>query len=106
MTANDNTGKKTIIHADIDLKDLIPGFLENRRKDIIEIGKMLLVNDHQSIERLGHAMKGSGGGYGFEEITNIGMRIEQAAKEQNPAEIGSQLGALSRYLDCIEVVYD
>jgi hypothetical protein len=34
------------------------------------------------------------------------MRIEQESKELNPAEIRRQLGALSRYLDCIEVVYD
>jgi HPt (histidine-containing phosphotransfer) domain-containing protein len=106
MTEAGNTAKKIIIHADIDLKDLIPGFLENRRKDIIEIGKMLLANDHKGIERIGHSIKGSGGGYGFEEITNIGMRIERAAKEQAPVEITMQLGALSRYLDCIEVVFD
>ncbi|MEI6613693.1 MAG: Hpt domain-containing protein [Chrysiogenales bacterium] len=105
MTTNDNTGKKTIIHADIDLEDLIPGFLANRRKDIIEIGKMLLANDQGSIESLGHAMKGSGGGYGFDEITSIGLRIEQAAKKQNPAEISRQLEALSNYLDNIEVTY-
>jgi len=97
---------KIIIHADIDLEDLIPGFLENRRKDIIEIERLLASDDYETIQRLGHSMKGSGGGYGFDEITNIGMHIEQAAKEKNAAWIHIQLEALSRYLDCVEVVYD
>jgi hypothetical protein len=34
------------------------------------------------------------------------MHIEQAAKEKNAAQIRTQLETLSRYLDCVEVVYD
>jgi|AntAceMinimDraft_14_1070370.scaffolds.fasta_scaffold106565_2 HPt (histidine-containing phosphotransfer) domain-containing protein len=97
---------KMVIHADIDLEDLIPGFLENRRKDIVEIENLLASDDYETIQRLGHSMKGAGGGYGFDEITNIGMHIEQASKEKNAGEIRIQMETLSRYLDCIEVVYD
>ncbi len=98
--------KKIIIHADIDLEDLIPGFLENRRKDIVEIESLLASNNYETIQRLGHSMKGSGGGYGFDEITNIGMHIEQAAKDKSAADIRIQMENLSKYLDCVEVVYD
>jgi len=104
MTQGKNS--KIIIHADIDLEDLIPGFLENRRKDIVEIESLLASDDYETIQRLGHSMKGAGGGYGFDEITNIGMHIEQASKEKNAGEIRIQMENLSRYLDCIEVVYD
>ena len=45
----------------VDVDHLIPGFLANMRKDIIEIGKMLMTYDYESIERLGHSMKGAGG---------------------------------------------
>ena len=97
---------KIIIHADIDLEDLIPGFLKNRRKDIMEIESLLAADDYETIQRLGHSMKGAGGGYGFDEITDIGIHIEQAAKEKNAAEIRTQMERLSSYLDCVEVVYD
>ena len=97
---------KIIIHADIDLEDLIPGFLENRRKDIVEIGSLLASDDYETIQRLGHSMKGAGGGYGFDEITDIGSHIENAAKEKNADEIQRQAGELLRYLENIEVVYE
>jgi len=45
----------------VDVDHLIPGFLANMRKDIIEIGKMLMTYDYESMERLGHSMKGAGG---------------------------------------------
>jgi HPt (histidine-containing phosphotransfer) domain-containing protein len=61
MTEDENS--RIIIHADIDLEDLIPGFLENRHKDIIEIESLLASGDYETTQRLGHSMKGAGGGY-------------------------------------------
>lgn len=95
-----------IIRADEDLTDLIPGFLENRRQDIETIRALLASGDFETVSSLGHSMKGSGGGYGFDEITQLGMRIEQFAKEQNSAGVEAQLTALADYLDRVEVVYD
>lgn len=106
MVRNENSGKRTVIHADIDLEDLIPGFLENQHRDAEKIKILLEADDFEIIQRMGHSMKGSGGGYGFDEITNIGKRIEQAAKDRNADEICSQAEALLLYLGCIEVVYD
>ncbi|MDO9529433.1 MAG: Hpt domain-containing protein [Syntrophales bacterium] len=100
------TDEKIIVHVDPDIEDLIPGFLENRHKDIKTIGESLAVGDYETIQRLGHSMKGAGGGYGFDEITAIGSRIENAAKEENADEIQRQAGELLRYLENIEVVYE
>ena len=57
---------------DEDLGDLIPGYLENRKKDVVEILNCLNRRDYETIRSLGHKMKGSGGGYGFDTITEIG----------------------------------
>jgi len=51
-------------------------------------------------------MKGSGAGYGFDTISEIGKSVEQAAKEKNSEEIQKQVKALSAYLDRVEVVYE
>ena len=54
--------EKIIAHVDPDLRDLIPGYLKNRQKDITTIKKALKAADFAKIRVLGHSMKGSGGG--------------------------------------------
>jgi len=98
--------EKIIVHIDEELEDLIPGFLDNRRKDIEKILTALVDEDYELIGMLGHSMKGAGGGYGFDAITDIGFALEQAAKEKNKDKIKAHMDELSYYLDRIEVHYE
>lgn len=100
------SGEKIIAHVDSDLEDLIPEFMELRRKDIISINKALEEGDYKTIEILGHSMKGSGGGYGFDAITEIGKVLEIASREPNDQEIKKQVALLSDYIERVEIVWD
>lgn len=100
-----NKDQKIIIEADQDLSELIPGFLQHRHDDIRLIAEYLEKGDFESLRILGHSMKGSGSGYGFDDISDIGAVIEQDAKEKNPAEIQKQAEALEDYLLRVEVIY-
>ncbi len=104
--ADDNRAEKTIIRVDPDIAELIPGFLENRRKDIVAMLDAVQRGDFETVRLLGHSMKGAGGGYGFDAITEIGAALEQAAKQRNAAEIRNRVHELSRYLDRVEVISD
>jgi len=97
---------KIIVHVDPDLEDLIPGYLANREKDIAAIHTALEKNDLDTIRIIGHSMKGSGGGYGFETITDIGMMMEKAAKEGRDEDIRLQVKRLEDYMCQVEIVYD
>lgn len=90
---------------DEDLEDLIPGYLENRHQDILLILSALENNDFETIRFIGHKMKGSGGGYGFGKITEIGQDLETAAKSLAGREIHKQVSALRDYLGRIKVVF-
>jgi len=96
---------KIPVEIDADLRDLIPGYLENRRKDIEEIEGCLSSADFASIQRLAHRMKGSGGGYGFDGITEIGAAMEQAAKMEDEVKVRDQLELLKDYLIKVVVTY-
>jgi len=98
--------EKIIVHVDPDLEELIPGYLTNRKNDIAAIHDALGSNDLDKIRIIGHSMKGSGRGYGFEEITEIGMLIESAAKVQQTGEILPLVRRLEDYLNRIEIVYE
>jgi hypothetical protein len=94
------------VHVDPDLADLIPGYLANRKKDIAAIHAALEKKALYTVRMLGHNMKGSGVGYGFETITDIGMMMEKAAKEGRNEEIRLQMKRLEDYLQRVEIVYD
>jgi HPt (histidine-containing phosphotransfer) domain-containing protein len=93
------------IEVNADLEDLIPGFLKNRRTDVKAIEEAVQSNDLDRIRVIGHSMKGAGGGYGFDGVTDIGAVIEQAAIDQNPERILAAARQLSDYLDRVDVVF-
>src|SRR5690349_7799020 len=95
----DNSTEHIVVLVDPDLEDLIPGFFEYRRKDIDSINKALQGDDFETIRILGHGMKGAGGGYGFDRITDIGRAIETAAKSGDRATIERFVAELASYLD-------
>ena len=88
------------------LAELVPGFLESRRRDVEKIAAALERSDFDNVRILGHNMKGSGAGYGFSRITEIGAFLEQAAKRCAPEEIRGGSAALVRYLDGLHVEYE
>jgi HPt (histidine-containing phosphotransfer) domain-containing protein len=94
------------IRANPTLADLIPEFLENRRNDVTAIRDALLEGDFEIIERLGHGMRGAGGSWGFQGITDIGAALEEAAKYSDAGTSLKWVGELSSYLDRLVVVYD
>jgi len=96
--------KGIVVYVDSDLEDLIPMFLENRHKDVEEIRRLLKEGNLGEIRRLGHSMKGSGGGYGFDEISEIGRNIEEAAKSGDGGKIEKLSSQLAEYLSVVEVV--
>ena len=98
--------EKIVVKIDPDLEDLIPIYIGTKRKDIASMLEALPNEDYETIRLLGHSMKGSGGGYGFDAISEIGKTIEQAAKDKNDVQIKTSVEELSSYLERVEVVYE
>jgi HPt (histidine-containing phosphotransfer) domain-containing protein len=105
MTPQNHPGPLRI-SIDPDLRDLIPGFLQNRRQDIQTVQEALAIGKFDTIRTLGHCMRGDGGGYGFHLISEIGHALEKAALEKNSHEITARVQELNTYLGRIEVVYE
>lgn len=93
------------VQIDAALQPLIPGFLNNRRRDIEKIRTLLTDKDYEPIGQIGHTMKGNGAGYGFERITEIGLAIEMAAKNLTINELETHVEELARFLDELEIEY-
>jgi PAS domain S-box-containing protein len=109
LITQDNTeaikDEKILAYVDPDLKDLIPEYLEERQSDICRIRDAMNINDYETVRIVGHTLKGSGGGYGFDPISDIGLEMEDAAIEENFKDIEECVNKLSDYLDNVEIVY-
>lgn len=89
-----------------ELQPLIPRFLANRRTDLDSLERAVASRDAETLRRIGHGLKGVGGGYGFDELTRIGAQIEGCAKAGDDASTRDLVIALKRYLDRVEVSFD
>jgi PAS domain S-box-containing protein len=103
--ANDETPLATVVKIDRDLADLIPGYLEKRHADVASIREAAGKNDFEMIRVLGHTMKGSGGGYGFDRITEIGRELEEAAKTGDKEKCLQHANELADYLAHLTIAY-
>ncbi|WP_337288539.1 Hpt domain-containing protein [Candidatus Methylomirabilis sp.] len=93
----------TVVYVDEELADLIPEFLENRRRDVEQITRMVQEGKYEDLTRLGHTMKGTGGGYGFPEISEIGREIEEASARGDRMTITTLCERLAAYLATVTV---
>lgn len=99
------TATRILVEVDAALAALVPGFLARRGEDAAAIRAAAQSGDLATARSLGHQLKGSGGGYGFPEITRLGAAIEEAAKNHDAARVVTLADALSDYLARLQVRY-
>ena len=84
------------------LADRIPVFLSNCRQNIDDMTRALGLDDFQTVEFLGHGMRGAGGMFGFPEITDIGAALQEAAESADAARSRNWLRELGDCLDRVD----
>ena len=97
---------KITLSIDSDLEDLIPGFLENRKKDIVSLKQACEDEDIETLRSIGHSIKGVGGGYGFKGLSELGANIETIAKSGTSSGIAELIDEMENYLSRVEIVYE
>lgn len=105
MAKESESNERIEVTIDVFLEDIIPGYMENRRRDIVRILTLLDQKNFEEIRFLGHSMKGSGGGYGFIEISVIGANIEEGSKEEDLGIIKKNVDRLVHFLDHVKIIY-
>ena len=96
---------RVIVEVDEDLSDLIPGFLTHKRADIATIFEALARRDYAAISSIAHRIKGEGGSYGFESMTEMGRALERAAATRDDGAVTTLARQLLNYIDRVEIVF-
>ena len=92
------------VRVEAELHDMVPEFLARRRKDVNALREALGRGDYEVMRTVGHVMKGSGGGYGFDAISEIGRVLESAARSKNSDVASKCIDDLANYLERVEVI--
>ena len=95
-----------LVSVDASFEPLIPKFMTNRKKEVVTMQAALAAQDYETVRTVAHGMKGAGGSYGFDRITEIAAAVEQAAKAGDASTIECHLPVMSSYLAQVKVVYD
>jgi HPt (histidine-containing phosphotransfer) domain-containing protein len=72
MDAEWKTMQRVTVKVDPDLIDLIPDFLTRKRADLQTLKGAVESGDLATIAALGHKIKGEGGSFGFDAMSEIG----------------------------------
>ena len=88
------------------LADRIPTYLQNCRQNGITMLDALDRVDFETVKFLGHQMRGSGGAFGFQAITDIGAALQQAGESADADASRKWVDELSNYLDRVEIISD
>jgi HPt (histidine-containing phosphotransfer) domain-containing protein len=104
-TPHSVASEKNRIQVEEGMEDVVPRYLEKRRADVPVYAEALAKDDFLSIRHLAHKMKGTGTGYGFPVLTELGGAMEKGAIEGDAVQIRESLNQLALYLDSIELKY-
>ena len=88
------------------LADRIPAYLQNCRQNVVVMLDALDRVDFETVTSLGHQMRGSGGAFGFQAITDIGAALQEAAESADNDVSRKWVGELSKSLDRVEIISD
>ena len=92
------------IPVDPGLKELVPGFLANRRKDLESISRAMDSGNIEAIGVVGHNIRCFSRVYGFDDLTALGEELQQAAAERSLMRIAHAQSRLADYLSRIKVL--
>lgn len=94
-----------VVEIDAGLRSLVPGFLDNRLKDLEQLRTLHGRGDWAAMARIGHRMKGSGTSYGFAMLTTLGEALEAHAGAADREALAADLATLADLLKRLEVTY-
>ena len=79
-----NASNAILIRVNPNYANRIPAYLLRCKENVATMLEALDQNDFKPILFLGHQLRGSGGMFGFQQITDIGQALEEAAEHADP----------------------
>ena len=85
------------------LADLIPSFMDSRRKELEALNAAFSRGDGEELRKLAHRMAGFAASYGFERMARLGTELEAAARRGDHDAVASLLLSYDDYLRRVRI---
>ena len=95
--------EKIPLQVDPALRELVPSFLEQRRRDLERLRQALHAGDLAAIRDVGQNIRCFSRVYGLEQLTQLGEQIHCAAEECSTLRIVHLQGQLADYLARVQL---
>jgi HPt (histidine-containing phosphotransfer) domain-containing protein len=82
---------------------MMVGFLARCRITVHGLSAILERGEFGTIQVFGHRLKGTGGTYGMERLTELGSMIETAAADRSSSQLRELINTLEMYLSLLDV---
>jgi signal transduction histidine kinase/FixJ family two-component response regulator len=99
------SGEAIAVNIDWRVRNLAARFLASCGRDLARLRAALEGGDLNAARAIGHTLHGTGGSYGFEEITRLGREIEQGSIRGDAAVVTTLAAQLEDYLERVRPVY-
>ena len=97
--------KAPCVRLDPKIKQLLPRFLENKRRDAKNLLESLKTGDFEEVQSQAHALKGSSWMFGFKELGAMCLHLEQATKETDLDSACQLATQIIDYLNSVQISY-
>jgi len=101
----ETSSETIVIQVNPRIGDIVDCYLEHRNKDVESLLEALDRGEFDHIKHLAHDLVGTGGSFGFEDMSLIGRSLESAASNEKTEEIKLLVQDLADYLSNVKVVY-
>jgi HPt (histidine-containing phosphotransfer) domain-containing protein len=88
------------------LAEIVPSFLKRCTQTAAEFRDAVRSGDLAVARRIGHALHGSAGSFGFEEMAGIGREIERAALEGDTGTLEKLADSLDKHVSRVRPVFE
>jgi HPt (histidine-containing phosphotransfer) domain-containing protein len=87
------------------LEDLIPAFMESRRKELGALEAAFASGGLGEIDALALKMKGYGSSYGFDRIAALAEDLREAASRDDHEAVAAYLHLYREYLEQVRITF-
>ena len=85
------------------IEDLIPGYMENRHKEVAELRGLIEAGSFERVGEIAHRMIGVGTPYGFDFVTEQARVIRRAATTGDASALAQLVDDLDNYLRVVKI---